>query len=513
METRQELIDAVGERYRKAERREKKRILDEFVELAGFHRKHAIRVLRAGSRLELAGSRGRSRLYDEAVITALTIIWEAADRICGKRLKAVLPIFIESMERNGHLNLDPTVKERLLQMSAATMDRLLRPIRAVAKQGRRKVSVNTALRKSITIRTYEGWQNPPPGYFEMDMVAHCGSSVAGSHVHSLVLTDIASGWTEAAALIVREQTLITVTLDEIQARLPFSMRGLDVDNDSAFINEALLNYCREHDLELTRSRAYKKNDQAWIEQKNGAIVRKLVGHGRLEGADATLVLADLHKVARLYVNFFQPSFKLKSKTRQGGKVVKKYHPPATPYEQLLADDRLDASVKRQLRKQFALLDPLELLSQLRHAQEEIACLEAGASSEPAPAVLELDRFVRSLETAWRNGEVRAPYKKRRSDAKPHIWRTRPDPYEEVWPLLQQWLKEEPHVTAKGLFRRLNAEIPNRFKPGQYRTLQRRVKDWRTAIARHLVLGCNYDVDSEAMTCGVDADTSNEAIIP
>ena len=229
-------------------------------------------------------------------------------------------------------------------MSAASIDRLLRPVRALAKQGRRKVSVNTPLRKSITIRTYEDWNNPPPGYFEMDLVAHCGSSVAGSHVHSLVLTDIASGWTEAAALIVREQTLITVTLDEIQSRLPFSMLGLDVDNDSAFINEVLLSYCRKHHLELTRSRAYKKNDQAWIEQKNGAIVRKLVGHGRLEGAEATRVLADLHKLARLYVNFFQPSFKLKSKTRQGSKVVKKYHPPATPYEQLLADERVDADL-------------------------------------------------------------------------------------------------------------------------------------------------------------------------
>jgi hypothetical protein len=125
--------------------------------------------------------------------------------------------------------------------------------------------------------------------------------VAGSHVHSLVLTDIASGWTEAAALIVREQTLITLTLDEIQSRLPFSMLGLDVDHDSAFINEVLLSYCRKRQLELRRSRTYKKNDQAWIEQKNGAIVRKLVGHGRLGGAEATLVLADLHKVARLYV--------------------------------------------------------------------------------------------------------------------------------------------------------------------------------------------------------------------
>lgn len=496
MEARRELIEALGDRYRKSERAEKKKILDEFIELAGYHRKHAIRVLRSERKVKVAAPGMANRVYDEAVITALTIIWEAADRICGKRLKAVLTTFVESMERNGHLRLDSAVRDRLLKMSAATIDRVLRPVRALAKQGRRKVSVNTPLRKSITIRTYEDWNNPPSGYFEMDLVAHCGSSVAGSHVHSLVLTDIASGWTEAAALIVREQTLITLTLDEIQARLPFSMLGLDVDNDSAFINEVLLGYCRQRKLELTRSRAYKKNDQAWIEQKNGAIVRKLVGHGRLEGAEATLVLADLHKVARLYVNFFQPSFKLKSKTREGGKVVKKYHAPATPCEQLLADDRVESGVKQQLREQFATLDPLELLSQLRRAQEEIARLEAGADDEPSPALLELDHFVRSLETAWRKGEVRAPYRKRRSDAKPHTWRTRPDPYEEVWPMLQQWLKEEPHATAKGLFRRLNAEMPNRFGPGQYRTLQRRVKEWRTAIARRLVLGCNYEIESE-----------------
>ena len=498
MEARRELIEALGERYRRSERVEKKKILDEFVELAGYHRKHAIRILSRERVGKSAAPGMATRLYDEAVITALTIVWEAADRICGKRLKAVLATFVESMERNGHLRLDSTVKVRLLQMSAATIDRLLRPVRALAKQRRRKISVNTPLRKSIMIRTYEGWDNPPPGYFEMDMVAHCGTSVAGSHIHSLVLTDIASGWTEAAALIVREQTLITVTLDEIQSRLPFSMLGLDVDNDSAFINEVLLSYSKKHNLELTRSRAYKKNDQAWIEQKNGAIVRKLVGHGRLEGAEATVVLADLHKIARLYVNFFQPSFKLKSKTRQGGKVVKKYHAPATPYEQLLADERVGSDVKQRLRQQFASLDPLELLSQIRQAQKEIARLEVGADTEPSPAMPKLDQFVRSLETAWRHGEVRAPYKKRRSDSKPHTWRTRPDPYEEVWPVLQQWLNEEPHATAKGLFRRLNAEMPNRFKPGQYRTLQRRVKDWRTAVARRLVLGCNYG--SELVSC-------------
>src|SRR3954453_11691625 len=146
MEARRELIEAVGERYRKAERTEKKQILDEFVELAGFHRKHAIRVLRRERRAKVSAPGVTSRRYDEAVITALTIIWEAADRICGKRLKAVLRTFVESLERNGHLLLDPAVKDRLLQMSADSIDRLLRAVRALPKQGRRKVSVNTPLR-------------------------------------------------------------------------------------------------------------------------------------------------------------------------------------------------------------------------------------------------------------------------------------------------------------------------------------------------------------------------------
>ena len=284
MEARRELIEAVGERYRKAERTEKKQILDEFVELAGFHRKHAIRVLRKRTQGRGFGSGNNKPPVRRSGDYSTHYHLGSGRSNLRQTAEAVLTTFVESMERNGHLRLDPAVKDRLLQMSAATIDRLLRPVRALAKQGRRKVSVNTPLRKSITIRTYEDWNDPPPGYFEMDLVAHCGSSVAGSHVHSLVLTDIASGWTEAAALIVREQTLITVTLDEIQSRLPFSMLGLDVDNDSAFINEVLLSYCRKHNLELTRSRAYKKNDQAWIEQKNGAIVRKLVGHGPIGGS-------------------------------------------------------------------------------------------------------------------------------------------------------------------------------------------------------------------------------------
>jgi hypothetical protein len=187
----------------------------------------------------------------------------------------------------------------------------------------------------------------------MDMVAHCGKSVAGSHAHSLVLTDIASGWTEAAAMVVREQTLITLTVEEVRGKLSFPILGLDVDNDSAFINETVLGYCKERKIELTRSRAYKKNDQAWIEQKNGSVVRRLVGYGRLEGVAAAEALGALHEVGRLYVNFFQPSFKLKSKVRDGAKVTKKYHVPATPYERILASDRVTDQCKDQLRQVFS----------------------------------------------------------------------------------------------------------------------------------------------------------------
>jgi hypothetical protein len=181
------------------------------------------------------------------------------------------------------------------------------------------------------VRTFADWNDPAPGFFEMDMVAHCGKSVAGSHVHSLVLTDIASGWTIAAPMLVREQTLVTETLEQIRSELPFPLLGLDVDNDSAFINSTLVGYCSQHGIELTRSRAYKKNDQAWIEQKNGSVVRKMVGYGRLEGMRAVGELAELHRAARLYVNFFLPSFKLQNKIRKGARLSRQYDKPQTPY--------------------------------------------------------------------------------------------------------------------------------------------------------------------------------------
>ena len=497
--TRRELIEAIAARYQSGTRIEKQRILDEFIEVTGFHRKHAIRVLRrVEANVEGKSQPPRARLYDEAAVTALTTVWEASDRICGKRLKEAIPTLVDAMERHGHLELDPEVRQRLLGMSAAMMDRLLKPIREVAKQGRRRTTINTTLRKSILVRTFSDWNDPPPGYFEMDLAAHCGKSVAGSHVHSLVMTDIASGWTEAAAMVVREQTLVTLTVEEIREKLPFPILGLDVDNDSAFINDTVVSYCSEHCIELTRSRAYKKNDQAWIEQKNGAVVRRLVGYGRLEGATAAtaLLIGALHEVARLYVNFFQPSFKLKSKTRQGAKVSKKYETPATPYKRLLSSERVAEECKEQLRQTFSALDPVRLLNQIREAQRVLAGLEVGGHREAtAETDQELSRFVKSLSTAWQAGEVRPTHRKRVSG--PRAWRTRLDPFEKVWLLVEQWLNEQPDITAKDLFRRLQAGTSESFAPGQLRTLQRRVKQWRTEIARQLVFGSGLETPEYA----------------
>lgn len=486
--TRRELIKAIGDRYRAAPLVEKKRILDEFIGVTGFHRKHAIRALRKTAEHTIEQAPQRARIYDEAVLEALRILWEAADRICGKRLKAIIPTLVDAMERHGHLRFDPGVRSLLFKVSAATMDRLLKPTREAAKGKRRRSHINTPLRKSIAVRTFNDWNDPPPGFFEMDMVAHCGKSVAGSHAYSLVLTDIASGWTEAAPLLVREQSLITETVEGIRVKLPFPMLGLDVDNDSAFINETVVNYCKDQKIELTRSRAYKKNDQAWIEQKNGAVVRRLVGYGRLEGVRATASLGKLHEVARLYVNYFQPSFKLESKTRDGAKVRKKYHLPATPHERLIADARVTERCKNRLRQTFSMLDPIELLNQLRAAQSGLAQHEVGSQTEkPADSNQELSRFIESLSTAWRDGEVRATHRKPYTG--PRAWRTRADPFEATWPLVEAWLNQQPEATAKGLFQRLRTHLPDSFEPGQLRTLQRRVKEWRTAIARKLVLGC------------------------
>ncbi len=485
MATREELVAATSGRYVGAERAEKKRILDEFVATTGFHRKHAMRLLRGGTASSRSRLRPDRRVYDDAVRGALIVIWEASDRICGKRLRPLAPLLVEAMERHGHLRLEPEVRDRLLAMSAATIDRALREAKAGA--GRRRRGPVSALRGSIPVRTFSDWSDPAPGFCEVDLVWHSGPTAKGSFVQTLTVTDIATGWTECAPLLVREQKLLTEVLTEIRKRLPFALLGFDSDNDSVFINETVRDYCLDNGIEFTRCRPYRKNDQAWVEQKNGAVVRRIVGYRRLEGLTAAAALGELYTTVRLFVNFFQPSFKLAEKEREGARVHKRYHKPATPYQRLVADPRTAGDVKQALKQVYAMLDPVRLLRDMRAAQlrlVEIADAPDGLPTEDA-ATPALDVFLEGLRTSWKTGEVRPTA---RSKPKAKRGRRRPDPLVEVTEELRAWFEAEPWRTARELLDRLQTEQPGSYPEKLLRTLQRRLKIWRAERAHEMVFG-------------------------
>lgn len=483
--TRKELTEAVRQRYSAATKGEKAKILDEFIQITGYHRKSAIRILNGKIGAERS-RKAKPRIYDEAVRSALTVLWEASDRVCGKRLHALLPVLIPALERNGHLSLDGTIKEKLENISASSIDRLLREIRSPASQPRRKRT--PAVSKAVPVRTFADWGEPEPGYFEMDLVAHCGDHMGGSFIHTLTLTDIASGWTECRPVLVREATVITACLDDVRLTLPFAMQGLDVDNGTEFLNKTLSEYCQNHGLEFTRSRPYHKNDQAWVEQKNGSVVRRLVGYRRLEGIQAAETLMRLYQASRLFVNFFQPSFKLKEKVRVGGQVRKHYHSPQTPAARLLACDSVAPDLKRRVEALSTKIDPLELLDTIRSCQYRLAEIadqgnvEAGRGEKDP----DLSAFLRSLASAWHNEEIRPTHAS--ISQSPRHWRTRADPFADVWPEVGKWLVADPDQTGKQVFERLQAKYPGIFPDGQLRTLQRRLKKWRQSMAHQLVFG-------------------------
>jgi hypothetical protein len=484
---RAELVAATSSRYRTSDRFEKKRILDEFVAVTGFHRKHAMRLLRSEATAKTSGGpRPKRRLYDDAVRTALIVVWEASDRICGKRLRPLVPLLVEAMERHGHLQLDSEVRRQLLAMSAATIDRALQEAKAGGGRRRSRGPVNV-IRRSIPVRTFSDWEDPPPGFCEVDLVWHSGPTAKGSFVQTLVVTDIATGWTECAPLLVREQKLLTEVLTEIRKLLPFALLGFDSDNDSVFINETVRDYCLSDGIVFTRCRPYRKNDQAWVEQKNGAVVRRIVGYRRFAGLTAAAALADLYATVRLFVNFFQPSFKLVEKERDGARVCKRYQKPATPYQRLITDPRTPKEVRRHLAEIYTTLDPVRLLRDMRAAQLRLTEL-ADASGEIAPdetATPPLDIFLAGLRTAWKAGEVRPTAR-----AKPRAkrGRRRPDPLVAVTAQLQTWFEAEPWRTARELLEKLQAEHPDHYPERLLRTLQRRLKIWRAERAHMMVFG-------------------------
>lgn len=360
-QSKKEMIAAIQPRYLKANKAEKKQILDELIATTGYHRKHAIRVLRHGDKPKGLKKAGRKKVYQGEVVEALEEIWEICGRICSKRLHPFLPEIVTVLERHKELILSPDIKTLLLSMSRATIDRCLKKARFNdPRHGISTTKPGTLLKKSIPVRTFTPWEDERPGFLEIDLVAHCGSSAEGQFLYTLTSNDIATGWTDTRAIANKTQAAVSKAIIDMRHALPFPLLGLDSDNGSEFINETLFRYCQSEQITFTRSRPYQKNDQAHVEQKNWSVVRHTIGYDRLETPEDLALLNSIYDDLRLYVNFFQPVLKLVAKHRIDGRTIRSYDKSMTPYRRVLDQNSVASNFKARLLNLYLQLNPVAL---------------------------------------------------------------------------------------------------------------------------------------------------------
>jgi hypothetical protein len=366
-------------------KKEKGRLLDHFVKATGFNRVYAARLLRNQSRRIVVGGgleakveavsklrRKRDREYGEEVVEALKVLWRLLDYPCGKRMAWALAGALESLEHHGEMSVRAEVREKLLRIGAATIDRLLaQEKRKYVLKNRGGTKPGSLLKNQIEVRTFAEWDEEEAGFVEIDLVAHDGGSSRGDYTQTLDVTDVHTGWSEQRAVLNKAQTWVFQELKEIRKRLPFALKGVDSDNGGEFINAALQSYCEEEEITFTRSRPYRKNDNCFVEQKNYSIVRRTVGYGRLVGPAAVAQHNTQYDLVRLRTNFFRPCMKLIEKKRQGSRVTKRYDKPQTPYQRLLESAALGKNAKRALRHQFRALNLAELDRKIRKAQNRL----------------------------------------------------------------------------------------------------------------------------------------------
>ncbi len=363
--SKKEYLETIFLRYKRANRKQKNLILNEFCATTGYHRKHAIRLLRKFKRFQKPKpkKRGRVAIYSQpAILKAVKKIWRGANLPCSKRLKAILPLWLPGYVQSFG-TLPPEVSQALLTISPATIDRLLQPARIhYKKHGRATTKPGTLLRNQIPIKTNQ-WDEFRPGFLEADTVAHCGSSALGLFAYTLDCTDIATGWTEQRAIWGKGETGVLEQIRHIEQSLPFPLLGFDCDNGKEFLNYHLLRHFaqRKKPIQFTRSRAYHNEDNAHVEQKNWTHVRQWIGYDRLDNPDTVPLLNALYTQEwRLFHNFFCPSAKLLDKERIGSKTLKHYDPPKTPYQRILDSPHVSPEIKQTLSKQLEALNPFVL---------------------------------------------------------------------------------------------------------------------------------------------------------
>jgi len=378
MNARKQYLKELGKEYQGVDSRARGRLLDEAEKRTGLNRKYLIRVLNHPVEARPRRRTRRGATYGAATVTALIQVWDIFEQPCGQRLAAILGRELKRLRDLGELRCSDTVAQQLGQISASTIDRRLRREKRVRHLKRnRNPNVQRLIYQKVPVKVAAEWDTGELGNVQVDFVAHCGRSMGGDYIHTLSGVDIATNWWEGQAIAVRSQQATKEGMSQMEGRFPFRLRELHPDNDTALVNDLLWDWCCARKIRLSRSRPYKKNDNAWVEQKNWTHVRKVVGYQRFDTTAELRTLNEIYAVLRLYKNFCLPTIRLRSKEREGGKIRRKYERPCTPYQRVLASDQVSGKTKRALRKTYRALNPAELHRRLTQLRSQLEALGSG----------------------------------------------------------------------------------------------------------------------------------------
>jgi site-specific recombinase XerD len=483
-QARHEVLERMAPRYHAASSAHKTLLLDSIVELTGYARKYAITLLKQMPANKHTIVRPHLPIYGSEVQHALFLAWQTTHYICAQRLVPFLPSLVVSLEHAGRLSLTEEHRRQLLAMSTKTAERFLHTQRKPTPHGLSTTQAGLLLKHQIPIRTFSAWDEIQPSFLEADLVAHCSGHTEGGYLYTFTLTDIATGWTECLPLLNRSPETVLTVLKRARVLFPFPIRGLDTDNGGEFINEVLVAYCAQEQITFTRGRPEQHHDNCFVEQKNRAIVRHIIGYDRLVGEQAYQQLAELYRALRLHSNCFQPSMKLQSKRQEGEKVRRVYDVAKTPLQRVLFSGVLPEPRRQELSDAAQTIDPLALMQQVEHLQRALFRCVGHAPRTP------LVRF--SLE-AWNDASFlvsvaevvpdHLPLRQNKpGQADALDWsRSTRDPFAGEWERILAFVSAHPQCSGGAILQELERFFPGRYQRYQLSTLALGLRKIRKAL--------------------------------